>query len=172
MATTTPDKKTWLIIFAAMTGAVLLYGLFCFYVTQGRLANPLSAPKPPVGVLRWILTALAAASLLAAVNGMYKTNGKIGDCLKHGVSKAELMTPEEFQEHSIKALVNTETCAAIGLLVFLMGAPIKDFVPFAIGTLLVNLFYILPRGLKYWSSWEQEQKAKGQQANSSFSQSL
>ncbi len=93
------NRQTWLIVFAAMTGAVLLYGLMCFFMAQGRAVNPQSALKPPVDVLRWILTAMAVVSLLASIVWMYvKTNGKIGYASTYGVAKAELLSPGEFQK--------------------------------------------------------------------------
>jgi len=167
------DKKNWLIIFAALVGSVFIYGLMCFVITQGRVANPQSAPKTPQDTLRWMFSAMAVVALLASLGWMHvKTSGKIGDGSTYGLAKAELMSPGEFQTQSIIALALSEACTIYGLTLFFIGVAIKDFVPFAVGTLLVDLFYILPRGLKYWSSWEQEQKAKGQPPNSPFSQSL
>ena len=170
---TQTNRQTWLIIFAALVGSVAMYGLLCFFVTQGRIAHPQSAPKPPVNVLRWMFTAMAVIALLASVAWMYmKTNGKIGDGSTFGVSKVQVMTPGEFQTQSIVALALAEACTIYGLALFFMGASMRDFVPFAAGTLLVDLFFILPRGLKYWSSWEQKQKSEAQGASSSFSRTL
>ena len=116
---------------------------------------------------------MAILALVASVAWMYvKTNGKIGDGSTYGVAKAELMSPSEFQTNSIVALALSEACTIYGLTLFFIGVAIKDFVPFAVGTVLVDLFYILPCGLKYWSNWEREQKAKEQPTNSPFSQSL
>lgn len=173
MATTTPDRKTWLIIFAATTGAVLLYGVICFFMAQYRAANPIIMSKLPSDVLRLISSMMAIIALIASVAWMYiKTSGKIGDGSTYEVAKAELMTPSGFQNNSLTALGLSVACSSFGLTFFFISATFRDFVPFALGTLLVNLFYILPRGLKYWSSWEQERKEKGQPANSPFSQSL
>lgn len=167
------NRQTWLIIFAALVGSVFLYGLVCFFITQSRIAHPQNAPKPPADILCWMFSAMAVLALLASIVWMYvKTNGKIGDGSTYGVAKAELMSPGEFQTQSVVALALSEACTIYGLTLFFIGVAMKYLVPFAFGTLIVDLFYILPRGLKYWSSWEQEQKAKGQQANSPFSQSL
>ena len=172
-ASATPDKKTWLIIFAALVGAVFMYGLICFFITQSRIANPQSAPPPPQAAFRTALAFVAVLTLLGSVGWMYaKTNGKIGDSSTYGATKAELMTPADFQTQSIIALAFAEACSIYGLTLFFVGATLRDFVPFAVGTVLVDLFYILPRGLKYWSSWEQKQKLEAQGASSPFSQTL
>lgn len=167
------NRKVWLIIFGSLVFSLFTYGLLCFLITQSRIRNPQSAPHMPDEVRHWVLLSMGIASLMASVIWMYvKTNGKIGDGSTYGVAKAVLMPLDTFQTQSIVALAIAHACAIFGLLFFFMGAAIKDFVPFALGTLIVDLFYILPRGLKYWSSWEQEQKAKGQPTNSPFSQSL
>ncbi len=172
-ASATPDKKTWLIIFGAFVGSVFNYGLMCFFMTQARLKNPLSAPNPPTDVICWIIDALAILSLLAAISWMYvKMSGQIGGDPTYSLGKHKLIAPSEFQTRSVVALGIAEACVVLGLVLFYMGASIKDFVPFAVGTILVDVLYILPRGLKYWSSWEQQQKAEEQRTSSPFSQSL
>ncbi len=170
---TQTNRQTWLIIFAAIVGSVAMYGLVCFFIAQGRTAHAQSAPKPPADVLRWMFTAMAVVTLLASIGWMYlKTNGKIGDVSTFGAFTVQVMSPSEFQTQSIVALALAEACTIYGLALFFMGASIRDFAPFAMGTVLVDLFFILPRGLKYWSSWEQKQKSEAQGASSPFSRTL
>ncbi len=163
-----PEKRTWLIIFGALVASIFIYGLLCVILTQARTMRPV---KPPEPTLSLVLHALALVALLASIVWMHvKTSGKIGGTSVYGETQSNLMEPSAFQTNSIVALAVAESCTIFGLTLFFTGATIKDFVPFALGTLLVDLSFILPRGLKYWANWEQEQKAKG--TSGPFSQSL
>lgn len=161
-------KRVWLIIFGALVASIFVYGLLCFILTQARTLHPVKSPSATISLMFHVV---AVVALIAAIGWMHvTTSGKIGGTSVYGENQSFLMEPGTFQTNSIVALAIAESCTIFGLTLFFMGATIKDFVPFALGTLLVDLFFILPRGLKYWANWEQEQKAKG--TSGPFSQSL
>ena len=79
----------------------------------------------------------------------FRVDGRIG-----GEGRDLVMSPEQFQTDSIMALALSEACAILGLLLFFLGAPLKELAFFAAGTLLVDFAFILPRGLQFWSAYE------------------
>ena len=160
------NKRTWLIVFGALVASIFIYGLLCVILTQARTLHPV---KPPEAGMSLGFHVVAVVALIAAIGWMHVTlGGKIGGTSIYGESQSLLMQPSAFQSNSIVALAIAESCTIFGLTLFFMGATIKDFLPFAVGTLLVDLFFILPRGLKYWASWERQQNATPQESNRSL----
>lgn len=52
-----------------------------------------------------------------------------------------------------------DACAILGLMLFLMGAPITEFALLAVASVVVMLVFILPKGISYWAAWEVQQKS-------------
>jgi hypothetical protein len=155
---TTAKKTTWFIIFFAFVTSVGVYGLLCFIIQQSK-----SPPQPQsiLPTVRPILYAAAGVCLLASIVWMHlKSQGKakmVGEPLT-------LPSPDEFQTATITALSLADTCAPFGLLLFFLGAPIAEFARFAVASVVVMLFFILPKGMGYWTEWEMHQ----QSGNKSF----
>lgn len=137
---------TWFILFAALTFSVVIYGLLCFIMEQDpkpRTINPAT-----VAQMRPFFIAAAVGVLLVSVAWMrFRVDSKIG-----GEGRAVMLTPKQFQADSIVALALSEACSVFGLTLFFLGAPLKEFALFALGTLVVNFAFILPRGLQFWAT--------------------
>lgn len=142
------NRRMWLIIVGALVASVFTYVLLCLLVTQSRAALPIRLS--PATTVSLVLQVLAVVALLASIVWTHvTTSGKIGDVSVYGERQANLMEPDLFRVQSLVALALAESCTISGLTLFFMRATIKSFIPFALGTLLVDLFFILPRGLKY-----------------------
>lgn len=152
---TNPSKMTWLIIWAALTGSVFIYGLIGYFVTMNR--TPVTSSTLPM--MQMILGALGVVKLIAAVFWLqFKT--KVPPAQVIGTNHEPMMPPGEFQTQSIVALALAEACALYGLVLLFMGAPITTYALFAAGALVVSVGFILPRGMAYWTAYEAQQKAE------------
>lgn len=136
-------RQQWLIIFGALVASVAIYGLMCFFIAQNPKSHPASLVLTQA---RPVVIGLGIASLLASVLWLrFAVDGKIG-----GDGRPMTLSASEFQTRSIIALALAEACALFGLLLFFLGAPLADFGLFALGTLLIDFAFVLPRGLAFW----------------------
>ncbi len=154
MNPTPPARRTWLIIFAALSATVFVYGLLAYLIEHNpqshRTVNPAS-----VATMRPLLILLALGMLGASVAWLrFRVDGKIGED-----GRELLLTPGQFQTDSIVSLALSEACTIYGLLLFFLGAPLREYALFGLGTLLVNFAFILPRGLAFWAAWEKQAAA-------------
>lgn len=143
---------TWFIVFFGYVISIGAYGLLCFMIQRSK-------STPPSGLslttLRPILYVAAGGCLLASIVWMHlKSQGKA----KLVGEPRTLPSPQEFQTATVTALSIADACAILGLMLFLMGAPIAEFAWFAIATVVVMLVFILPKGINYWAAWEMQQK--------------
>lgn len=146
------DRKTWITIVLAMAFSVLAYGLVCYLTLHNPQRRP---PSPHLATLSPVLSGLAILALVASVCWLQsKTQRRMS-----GVG-GDLMTPTQFQTESIVALAFAEMCAIFGLLLFFLGGTWQGFVPFALGTLAIDLAFILPKGIRYWAAWEVAQQPR------------
>jgi F0F1-type ATP synthase membrane subunit c/vacuolar-type H+-ATPase subunit K len=151
-------KKIWFAILFALVVAVGVYGLVAFIIAQNRSAPP---PGNNLETLRPILYIAAGVALLSAIGWMhFRTYGKIGDVTALPEPRAPLMSPGQFQTETIIGLALAEACSIFGLVLFFLGVPLVEFARFAAGTILVDVFYFLPKGMKYWAAWEMQQKSR------------
>jgi hypothetical protein len=148
------QKQTYFIIFFALVGSVGTYLLLCFLMSQNR------RPLTPAPAVAGLITVLAIVALIASIAWLqFRTSGRAGDApAMSTTTPSALMSPAEFQTETIIAMALAEACAILGLLLFFMGGPLKGFIPFAAGTLAVDLAYILPRALRYWAAYEKPQQ--------------
>lgn len=146
------SKRTWFILLLAFVMSVIAYGLAAYFIGQNRAAPP----QANLETLRSGMTALACAGVVASVillrvktrflYAMPSTPGAVPP------------SPAEFQQATILALALAEASAIAGLALFLLGAPMNEFLGFAGVTLAVDLLFILPRGLLYWTIYEKGQR--------------
>ncbi len=146
------NKRTWLIIFGALVWSVVIYGFLTFLLSQ----NPVSRPNPAnAAPLRPFVYGAALLALIGAAAYLhFTTYGKIG-----GEGRAPTLSGEQFQTHSIIALALSEACSIIGLVLFFLGAPMQEFFGFAAATIVLDLVFILPRGLSFWANWEKQERS-------------
>lgn len=143
-------RTTWFVLFAAMTWSVLVYGLLVYLLGQSRNRPPLAGTTH--SVMRPVLYLLAGVNLLLAVvlpGFIVKKNTQTDSSAPIG--SEPVPEPSVFQTASIVSLALSESCAIFGLLLYFMGEPAREFWSFAVLTLLFNVIYILPRGVRYWS---------------------
>ena len=141
-------RQTWLIIFGALVFSVFVYGLLCYLIEHSPTPRRVNAAS--LAAMRPILIGLGIAALVVSVGWLrFNIDGKIGDG-----SRDLALSPGQFQTNSIVALALSEACCIFGLLLFFIGAPIKEFAIFALGTLFIDFAFILPRGLQFWSAYE------------------
>ena len=141
-------RQTWLIVFGALVVSVFSYGLLCYLIEHSP--NPRQVNAASVATMRPILIGMGIAALVASVGWLrFTIDGKIGDG-----GRDLALSPGQFQTKSIVALALSEACCIFGLLLFFMGAPMKEFAIFALGTLFIDLAFILPRGLQFWAAYE------------------
>jgi hypothetical protein len=147
-----PTKQSWLIILGALAVSSLLYGLMAYFIENGKTPRTVS---PGLPTMRTVMTLIALAELGASVAWLhFQTLGKMGG------QGETLLSPAQFQTQSIIAMALAESCSVSGLTLFFMGQTLAQFAPFIFGTLAVFLFWILPKGLRYWAAWENDQKPK------------
>jgi F0F1-type ATP synthase membrane subunit c/vacuolar-type H+-ATPase subunit K len=133
-------KRTWYILFCAFIASIGVYGLLVSMLAAQRASMQ---PLPAVpAVLRQGIYLLACACLLGAIGWMQRA--------APGFTRTPL-SPAQFTSMTIVALAMSEACAIFGLLLFMLGGPPAEFARFAIATVLVNLLFILPRGVRYWA---------------------
>lgn len=147
---TQATRTTWFFIFGAMTFSILIYGLLVYLL--GQSGNRPSLAGTTHSVLRPVLYLLAGVNLLLAVvlpGFIVKKNTRTDSSAPIG--SEPVPEPSVFQTASIVSLALSESCAIFGLLLYFMGEPAKEFWSFAVLTLLFNVTYILPRGVRYWS---------------------
>ncbi len=143
-----PTRLTWLIIFGGLVCSVFAYGLLCFLIDISHESKPRALNAASLTAIRPILVVAAVVTLVAAVAWLrFRVDGKIG-----GEGREVVLSAAEFQTDSIVALALSESCAILGLLLFFLGAPLKEFALFALGTLIVDFAFILPRGLQFWAT--------------------
>jgi len=130
----------------------LIYGLLAHMLASNPQRERVAAPSPSLypGLL-----ALGAAELIYAVLTMRSLMRPVNAAAERGGAGSEaLPSPQAFQSKSIAAAAIAVSASVVGILYFFLGSKPADYIPFAVGTLLVMALYIIPQGLKYWSVME------------------
>jgi hypothetical protein len=144
-------RNVWLVIAASMAAAPCFYGV----VIQTILAVG-AIPEPPDLPLSRTFFWIAAAALL--VGSLLWTQLRVRapiDQATSTVPPAPLFAPPEFQVRVIISLALAEAVSIVGFLqAILFRAPLREYLPFGVATVLVVVLDIIPIGLKYWSSRE------------------
>jgi hypothetical protein len=149
---TPASRTTWFILFWALTASVLVYGAVVHAMGQS-VGRPSAANEVVHSVIRPILYLVDFVVLTMAVvipRSYIRKNTNPDPQAPIGTDPVP--SPQVFQQASIVSLSLSESCAISGLLLFFLGEPAREFWNFAGLTLLFNLAYILPRGVRYWST--------------------
>lgn len=138
-----PIRRTWLVIFGALSASILVYCLMCFLIEHNNTTRHINPAN--VAQIRPFFIVFALAALIASVAWLrFRVDGKIGED-----GRDLSLSAEQFQTDSIVALALSEACTIFGLTLFFIGIPLHEFAFFALGTLFVNFAFILPRGLMF-----------------------
>jgi hypothetical protein len=121
-----PQKR--LVICLGLIGSIVVYIVLAYILSSSR------APSEGYKNLQTPLTVISVILfLLSAFWGLTKLN--------------PLQTFKSFTTNMIAALAISEAITMLGLLLFFMGMPFGVFLPFAIATLVAQVFFVLPRVL-------------------------
>ncbi|GIV17840.1 MAG: hypothetical protein KatS3mg022_3275 [Armatimonadota bacterium] len=144
---TGPNRLTWATIVFAFIGSVVMYGVLVYLIQRGdeRTVSPgLESMRLPVTLLgiACLIAAVVWAQLRLSVHG------------EHATTTGKLTSPQQFTTHTVIALAFAEACAVFGLLLFFLGSSRADFLMFAVPSVAVMVFFVLPKGDAYWKVQE------------------
>ncbi len=140
-------RLTWFVIFGGMATSVLLYR-----VVLGLL-GPQPAP-PHASTLRTVFYVAAALTLLGAIAW---ARSRLEPALEAESMPSSSPQPPipQFVTASVVAMALAEASSVLGFVLVCSGAgAAPEYLAFGAGTFLVLALVILPRGLRYWGSWE------------------
>ena len=141
-----PTRKRWLVTLGFFALLVVVYAAVCFLVEHTTHRTP---DLNHVAQLRPYMVVAGLIALAGSVAWLrFRVDGKIGEEGRELIS-----APPQFLTDSIVAFSLSNYCALLGLTLFFMGAPAQEFLFFAVGTLVVDFAFILPRGLKFWATY-------------------
>lgn len=144
---TSPNRLTWATIVFAFIGSVVMYGVLIYMLQQSGERTG----SPSLDSWRLPATLLAIASLIAS---MVWTQLRLSHHGEQATAGRNLPSPQQFTTHTVIALAFAEACAVFGLLLFFLGASWVDFLMFAVPSIAVMVFFVLPRGNAYWEAQE------------------
>jgi hypothetical protein len=142
-----PNRLTWATIVFAFIGSVVMYGVLAYMLQQSGER----AVSPGLDAMRLPVTLLGIACLVASV---VWTRLRLVVHGEYASTTGDIPSPRQFITHTFIALSLAEACAVFGLLLFFSGASLTDFLMFAVPSVVVMLFFVLPRGSAYWTAWE------------------
>ena len=140
-----PEKARWLVLVAGLTASIPLYSVVVFVLAR---AEAPAAPAP-FGLRLALYGAAFALVLLALV-----VAPRVGD------DPATALPFETFLRRTLVSLAVAEGAAILGLVLFLLGRNLGDFLVLAGLALAVILLGIVPRGLR-WFRLREEPPAGG-----------
>lgn len=140
-----PEKARWLVLVAGLTASIPVYAVVVFVLASGG-APPADAPPG----LRYALYGAAFALALAALAAAPRV----------GADLASSPPFPAFLRRTILSLAIAETSAILGLVLFMLGRNLGDFLVLAGLALAVILLGIVPRGLR-WFRLREESPGEG-----------
>jgi hypothetical protein len=130
-----PEKARWLVLVTGLTVSIPLYAVVAIVV-----ASSSTRPGPvPLG-LRYAFYGFAFACALAA----------LAVAPRVGSDPAKALPFEAFLRRTLFSVAIAEACAVSGLVLFLMGRNLADFLVLAGLALAVILLGVVPRGLRWF----------------------
>jgi len=147
-------KRNHVTLVVAMALSNALFLLLAWYLS---LVPNIEAMLPQYSASDVDLAYVGALVCLCGGTGRvyFGTKGRIS----FGPAKS-LMSPAMFQGELIVGVAMAAACTAIGLRLFLRGAGLTIFAPFALAPMFIDLAFFLPCVLKYWSARDEERGAK------------
>ncbi|MBU1700326.1 MAG: hypothetical protein KJ970_16025 [Candidatus Eisenbacteria bacterium] len=136
---TNPEKRNWIVIVFAFANALLIYGVICYIVTMNRPAVVQTSLLSDFRVGGYGLSAL----MLVAGFWIFPRS-----------TAGTIVLRETFMTKSIISLAFCDAVGIIGLVLVILGLPPVEYLPFGVLGLLSILFFVLPRGLRYWRQFE------------------
>ncbi len=145
-----PNRLRWLVVVAALSFSVVLYGVVVLFLSS----QPASVPAVAgAAMIRVVLLALGLASLAGAL--------ALTPRAPDGALPGRRLAPDAFFKRSLVALAIAESAAVYGLVAFLVGRRVVDFGVLAAGALALMLLHVLPQGLRYWADGDGPQAGAG-----------
>lgn len=146
-------RDPWFAILMAFCAAPVAYFVIARQLEGGMDASPaLPALRPAFGALA--LAQLAAGAFLLVRAPRARTGAPPAAASVALPDVGGPAEPQAFQAAFVVASALVESCAILGFVLVVLGAPANDYVPFGLGTLAVLLGVGLPSGLRYWSARE------------------
>jgi hypothetical protein len=143
-----------LILWVALTASVVGYGVVAYVIDVSREGL---SPAPDVhGTVRPIFYVMAIVCLSAA---LLLENPLLGRARRRGAGAASSDSPDRpaslaslggvFQLTFIVGMVLVEITAALGLVLYLLGEPLTEFLKFGGVALVFDLLWMLPKAFGY-----------------------
>ncbi|MHB1044571.1 MAG: hypothetical protein ACYC4P_01040 [Thermoanaerobaculia bacterium] len=130
-----PEKARWLVLVAGLTASIPLYAVVVFVLaTTGA-----PGASAPIGLRYAVYGAAFGAALLALVLAP-----------RVGTDAATSPAYPEFLRKTLVSLAVAEVAAILGVVLFVLGRNLGDFLVLAGLALAVNLLGIVPRGLRWF----------------------
>ena len=130
-----PERARWLVLVAGLTASIPLYAVVAFVLAP--TAPP--AGPPPLGLRYGLYGAAFALALLA-----------LAAAPRVGSDAASSPPFEVLLRRTLLSLALAEASAILGLVLFLLGRNLGDFLVLAGLALAVVLLGIVPRGLRWF----------------------
>ena len=130
-----PEKARWLVLVAGLTASIPFYAVVALVLAQGPAP---SAAAPPVLRYAFYGAAFGAALLALAL------------APRVGADAASSPPFAAFLRRTLVSLAVAESAAILGLVLFLLGRNLGDFLVLAGLALAVILLGIVPRGLRWF----------------------
>ena len=153
--TPAPTRPMWLVIWGALTLAPVVYTALAQVIAtpQGRPAT--------FDTMRLAFIGLAVLQFVAGSVLMAKAaspGGPPAPAPPAGAASPtnarEIAAPAAFQTRSIIAMALFESIAIYGWVLFLLGAPRAQILPWSAASIAGLVAIVLPSGLAYWRRWE------------------
>lgn len=140
-------RLSWIIQFAAMAAASLLYPLLTLFP---------GFPVAAAGSAPGLRTALTVLGSLAVLAGAVFAQTRLPEPPEGGLAPAERdALALRFQQRSTVAMALAEMGAVAGFVLRMVcGVPLSDAAALSAGSLLALVLVILPRGLRFLSAFE------------------
>jgi hypothetical protein len=130
-----PEKARWLVLVTGLTASIPFY----FVVVYVLASKEAAVAPPPIGLRYAVYGAAFGLSLLA-----------LAVAPRVGSEAATALPFDAFLKRTVFSLALAETSAILGLVLFLLGRNLGDFLVLAGLALAVILLGIVPRGLRWF----------------------
>jgi hypothetical protein len=149
----TATRATWIVLFAAMAAPVPVYGIVLLLAGSAN-STPSTPALPPADF--FAASAACLFSSLAWTRWRLRPMVPVEPAMSTGPEPPR-PKPAAFVRASLVSLALAEACAVVGLAHGLLARTgITGYAPFAVGSLAVMAFDVLPLGLRFWALAESD----------------